>query len=118
MAGLGTRFSNEGYKLPKPLIPIWSSPMSLQAIKDLPSSSKNIFLLRKDIDMLDEIEQQLLSIKPNGTIIKLDGSTDGQASQPMHGTNAIQNKDIPLTIGACDNGMIYNQKKKNFKFNK
>jgi len=111
MAGLGTRFSNEGYKLPKPLIPVSGSPMSLQAIKDLPSSSENIFLLRKDIDMLDEIEQQLLSIKPNGTIIKLDGSTDGQASSAMHGIHAIQNKDIPLTIGACDNGMIYNQKK-------
>ncbi|MAV94059.1 MAG: hypothetical protein CMA31_00055 [Euryarchaeota archaeon] len=111
MAGLGKRFSNKGYKLPKPLIPVSGSPMALQAIKDLPSSSENIFLLRKDLDMLDEIEQQLLSIRPNGTIIKLDGLTDGQASSAMHGINKIQNKDIPLTIGACDNGMIYNQKK-------
>jgi NDP-sugar pyrophosphorylase family protein len=111
MAGLGKRFSNEGYKLPKPLIPVSGSPMSLQAIKDLPSSSENIFLLRKDLDMLDEIEQQLLTIKPNATIMKLEGPSDGQASSAMYGINAIQNKDIPLTIGACDNGMLYNQKK-------
>ena len=47
MAGIGKRFSKEGYKLPKPLIPVSGMPMVVKAIKDMPSSNKWIFVVRK-----------------------------------------------------------------------
>ncbi len=48
MAGLGSRFSKEGYILPKPLIPVSGKPMILKVIESLPISEKNIFIVRKE----------------------------------------------------------------------
>ena len=36
MAGSGRRFSDAGYKLPKPLLPVAGVPMVVQAVRDLP----------------------------------------------------------------------------------
>ena len=58
MAGLGSRFVSQGYKLPKPLIQVSGKPMVIQAAKDLPFSDNWIFVCRlehiKDYN-LDEI---------------------------------------------------------------
>ena len=44
MAGLGKRFIDNSYKLPKPLIPINKKPMFIQAAKSMPKSTLNIFI--------------------------------------------------------------------------
>ena len=38
MAGEGSRFVNQGYKLPKPLIPVNGVPMVVRAAKCLPDA--------------------------------------------------------------------------------
>ena len=43
MAGLGSRFEREGYKLPKPLIEVSKSPMFYQALNDLPESLSDFY---------------------------------------------------------------------------
>ena len=50
MAGLGSRFSKEGYTTPKALIPVSGVPMIIQAIRNMPPSEKWIFinLLKKE----------------------------------------------------------------------
>ena len=48
MAGLGKRFLNSNYKLPKALININNKPMFLQAAKSMPSSNSNIFICNKN----------------------------------------------------------------------
>ena len=48
MAGLGSRFKDRGYKVPKPTIPVSSKPMAIQAISDLPNTDHQRYILRKD----------------------------------------------------------------------
>ena len=44
MAGKGSRFADEGYVLPKPLLGVNDKPMIIQAVDCLPSSDNNIFI--------------------------------------------------------------------------
>ena len=44
MAGKGSRFKKENYKLSKPLIPISGIPMVIQAVKSLPKTNTYFFI--------------------------------------------------------------------------
>ena len=44
IAGLGLRFKNKGYKIPKPLIPINGTPMFVSAARALPKADLYIFV--------------------------------------------------------------------------
>ena len=107
MAGLGSRFAQEGHTLPKPLIPVSGQPMVVQATLDLPAADRHVFVLRKDLPGLDAIESTLKARFPGSRAIELAQVTDGQARTCLLGLDAID-LDAPLTIGACDNGAIYN----------
>jgi NDP-sugar pyrophosphorylase family protein len=48
MAGRGKRFSDEGFILPKPLIPVEGKPMIHRVIESLPESEKWIFVVREE----------------------------------------------------------------------
>jgi len=109
MVGLGSRFKNEGYETPKPLINVSNKPMAIQALLDLPKTDLQKFIFRKDMDGLDELKKELLKSSSNPKFTNLDYMTDGQASTCVEGaTDLEQNK--PITIAACDNGMIYDSK--------
>ncbi|MDP1729342.1 MAG: sugar phosphate nucleotidyltransferase [archaeon] len=110
MAGLGTRFSETGYRLSKPLIPVSGMPMILKVIKDLPKADKWIFVMRKEhiaqgVDLL--IKKEL----PNA-IFLVDTSPTGQAGSCMVAKPYINNDD-ELFIAACDNGFLYDNQKFN-----
>ena len=49
MAGLGERFLDSKFNLPKPLIKILKKPMFIQASKSLPKSDLNIFICNKKL---------------------------------------------------------------------
>ncbi len=106
MAGLGSRFAQEGHTLPKPLIPVSGQPMVVQATLDLPAADRHVFVLRRDLPGLDDIEATLHSRFPGSAAIELDQLTDGQARTCLLGLDAVD-PDAPLTIGACDNGAVY-----------
>lgn len=55
MAGLGQRFSREGYSLPKALIPVSGLPMVAQAARDLPLADRYLFIVRRDMPGLETI---------------------------------------------------------------
>ena len=59
MAGLGQRFSIEGYKVTKPLIPVSGKPMVIQASNDLPPCKNQIFVLRRDMVGLADIQKKI-----------------------------------------------------------
>jgi NDP-sugar pyrophosphorylase family protein len=108
MAGMGKRFSDEGYRLPKPLIKVSGNPMFLQSINDLPPSDNKIFILRSDMDGASKIESSIHNLFQNAEIVYLDNPTDGQARTVSFGLDAIKNIDQPVTIGTCDSGVLYN----------
>jgi NDP-sugar pyrophosphorylase family protein len=106
MAGLGSRFAQEGHVLPKPLIPVSGERMVVQAALDLPAAERHVFVLRRDLPGLDAIETALRQRFPGCTTVELQALTDGQARTCLMGMEAID-PDAPLTIGACDNGAIF-----------
>lgn len=97
MAGLGTRFSNAGYTIPKPLIDIEGKPMIQQAVESLGFEGRYIFIIQKDHVISERISQVI----PNSIIIEIDYVTEGPASSALLAEEYINN-DEELIIANCD----------------
>lgn len=110
MAGAGSRFAAAGYATPKPLIEVSGRPMAVQAARDLPRAARQVFVLRGDLPGIDAIQAALAAAWPNGRCVALPALTDGQARSVLDGVALAQDSvamEEPLTIGACDNGVLY-----------
>lgn len=111
MAGLGQRFADEGYALTKPLIPVSGLPMVAQATHDLPPAEHQVFVLRADMPGYVDVANQLSALYPEAIIKTIDRVTEGQACTALIGMDALEGKVgtncSPITIGACDNGALY-----------
>jgi NDP-sugar pyrophosphorylase family protein len=107
LAGMGSRFAKEGYKQPKPLVPVNGRPMVLKAWEALPRCKENRFILRKDMSGAVELSEMLRKEIPSAHITLLDQATDGQTRTCLLGLEGAD-MEAPLTIGACDNGLAYN----------
>lgn len=115
MAGLGSRFAQAGYELTKPLIPVSGQPMVIQATHDLPLARQQSFVLRNDMPGQRAVGDLLKKTFPKAVIEKVDQVTEGQACSAELGVNSLAgstSKPIgPITIGACDNGALYDRSK-------
>ncbi len=121
MAGMGKRFTDAGYRLTKPLIPVSGKAMAIQAIGDLPKSKFQSLVMRSDMPGLEEISISIKDSFPNALITYVPGVTAGQACTAQIGLDALEasvptinRKDLdiaPITFGACDNGVLFNQAK-------
>jgi NDP-sugar pyrophosphorylase family protein len=111
MAGLGKRFSDEGYTITKPLIPVSGHPMVLQAVHDLPVAEKYIFILRSDMPGLTEISHTLQKTYSNVSIKTVPHVTEGQACTALIGLDDQSDTPEPIIFGACDNGALYDNNK-------
>ena len=111
MAGLGQRFADEGYLLTKPLIPVSGLPMVAQATHDLPPAEHHVFVLRADMLGYENVANQLKTLYPKAIIKTIDHVTEGQACTALIGLDALDDERersyFPITIGACDNGALY-----------
>ena len=112
MAGLGQRFANEGYTHTKPLIPVSGQSMVVQATHDLPPAEQHVFVLRADMAGCENVANELKVLYPAAIIKTIDRVTEGQACSALIGLDALEEKQgrkcAPITIGACDNGALYN----------
>lgn len=111
VAGLGRRFSDEGYERPKPLITISGKPMVAQASYDLPPAANYVFVLRTDMPGYEEVSRELNRLYPRSIIETVGHVTQGQACSALIGVDALEERQgesiTPITIGACDNGALY-----------
>jgi dTDP-glucose pyrophosphorylase len=105
MAGLGSRFADAGYSLPKPLIDIDGEPMIAHAIKSLDIEGNYYFLLRKT-EFLDATIAAINKIKPNATYIVIDDVTEGAAVSVLKFKEYINNDD-ELIVANCDQIMAW-----------
>ncbi|MCS7004311.1 MAG: glycosyltransferase family 2 protein [Cytophagales bacterium] len=110
MAGAGSRFQQEGYTTPKPLLDVLGKPMVVQAALSLPKGNRYIFVCRDFHVSEYQIDKELKKYFPNCIVITVDYLTEGQASTCLLAKEYINN-DEPLMIGASDNGMIWNLEK-------
>jgi NDP-sugar pyrophosphorylase family protein len=110
MAGAGKRFSDVGYKMPKPFIPIESQPMVVASTKSMPLAKRNLFMTRKNVlQDADGIDKKVLENFENAEFITFDELTEGQACTALLARERIQ-ADEPLLIEACDHGILYDEK--------
>ena len=112
MAGKGSRFTEEGYNLPKPLLDVDGLPMILQAVDCLPESDNNVFICLQDhIDDFG-IDKTLKNHFLNTEVISINETTEGQACTCEIGIEETNiNLENPILISACDNGVFYDRKK-------
>ena len=103
MAGLGSRFKKEGYKLPKPLITINNEPMIQIVIKNLQPKRTHrfIFIVQKEHIEKYELDKKLSEYSPNSVIIPVDYLTEGQACSALLAEQYINNEDA-LMCANCD----------------
>ena len=111
MAGAGSRFTEKGYTVPKPLLPVMDLPMVVSAAKALPGPDENMVFVLRDFHISEYgIDKTLVEHFPDAKIIVIDQLTEGQASTCLLAKEFINN-DQELFIGASDNGMLYDQAK-------
>ena len=87
--------------------------MVLQASNDLPPSKNQMFVLRGDMPGLADIQKEIRLNYPDALFHIVDKVTDGQASTTLIGLNVllqeIGDNHEPITVGACDNGALYDR---------
>tara|TARA_B100002019_G_scaffold4264_1_gene3554 strand:+ start:7319 stop:8050 length:732 start_codon:yes stop_codon:yes gene_type:complete len=100
MAGEGTRFPKDSYKVPKPLININGISMIKCAVDSLNLVGKYHFVIRKD-SYYDQVCTTLHSMLPSAKIISVDETTQGPASSCLLFKEDI-NTEEELVICNCD----------------
>jgi dTDP-glucose pyrophosphorylase len=104
MAGRGSRFSNEGYSIPKPLIEVLGVPMFVQAIKSIEGVpfSKLVLICLEEHEMAYNItgliKQHLWHL--NVQLICIPDITEGQLCTVMEAK--VEFKDESLLVIASD----------------
>lgn len=103
MAGLASRFTNEGYKLPKPLIKINGSTLIEHTINTLNLKGRYIFVTRDfgSEDYNNQLSELLKEICPDCIEIKLNNTTKGSVETCLKALEYINN-DEELIITNCD----------------
>jgi HAD superfamily hydrolase (TIGR01509 family) len=100
MAGLGSRFSSVGYKLPKPLIDVNGITMIETVVNNLGFKANFTFIVQKEHEKFN-VSQILNKICKNCNIIFTNGITDGAARTVLLSEEIINN-DNELIIANSD----------------
>lgn len=107
LAGKGSRFSDVGYDIPKPLIEVSGHSMVIQAARSLPAVPNNVFVCLKEHLDSSNLAEEIQNDCPNSQIVELNEVTKGQACTIEYGLlNSDVDLDKPLLVGSCDSGLI------------
>jgi NDP-sugar pyrophosphorylase family protein len=103
MAGLGSRFAQQGYDLPKPLIPVLGVPMIRLVIANIAPARPHrfVFICQKKHVEAYRLRGELLDWAPGSVVIEIDGLTEGAACTVLCARDAIQSDD-PMMIANSD----------------
>lgn len=103
MAGRGSRFANEGYELPKPLIDVAGRPMIDRVIENISPAGPHRFIflcLQEHLDKYN-LENHLKEREENCVIVPVSQVTEGAACTVLLSEQYIDNDD-PLMIANSD----------------
>lgn len=95
MAGRGSRFANEGYPLPKPLIPVHGIPMIRLVLANLmpKRSHRFIFLCLREHLETYQVDKNLKEWAPGCEVVVVDKVTEGAACTVLLAKEFIDNDD-------------------------
>jgi NDP-sugar pyrophosphorylase family protein len=106
MAGRGSRFVQAGYDTPKPLLNVSGLPMVVQAARSLPASENYRFVVLGEHFDANEVQASIKKQFPGAGFTLLEAVTEGQACTCLAALKELP-ADKPLTISACDHGVIF-----------
>jgi HAD superfamily hydrolase (TIGR01509 family) len=107
MAGAGSRFAQQGYTFPKPLIEVNGKPMIQVVVENLNIEAHFIFIVQKEHYEKYSLKYLLNLIAPGCDIVQLDGITEGAACSTLLAKTYINN-DNPLLIANSDQFVEWN----------
>ena len=108
MAGLGKRFSNSNFILPKPLIKIKNKPMFIKASESMPRSRLSIFICNNKLLKKFKINKIISKkYKKKFKIISVNRLTKGQANTCLLAEKYLKKND-KIFIHSCDSFIKYN----------
>jgi len=110
MAGLGQRFRDVGYTLPKPLIPIDGVPMVVRVVRELPEASKVVFVVHPQHVADFAIDTVLKREFSNAEIVITPGLTEGQACSVRLAAPHLDPTES-VAVASCDNSHLYDRSK-------
>lgn len=93
MAGAGSRFKKEGFKLPKPLIDVNGKPMIQWVIENLNIDGNYVFVVQKEHYENFNLQTILPLIAPECKIVQTDGLTEGAACTTLLAKEYINNNN-------------------------
>ena len=102
MAGMGSRFADAGYALPKPFIDVAGKPMIVRVMENLTQPDAKFVLLarkehiEKNQDLIREIQSQF-----NATFVPIEKLTEGTACTVLF-SRALLSADEPVVIANSD----------------
>ncbi len=102
MAGEGSRFSQAGYDLPKPLIPVIGKPMIQWVIENIKPHRDHrfIFIIRREHEQRFRISKMLEEFAPNSSYVFADSLTEGAASTVLLARNLINNLEHLMIVNS------------------
>ena len=102
MAGMGSRFANAGYSLPKPFIDVAGKPMIVRVMENLAQpDAKFVLLARKEhIEHQKELINQIQS-RFNATFVPIERLTEGTACTVLFSRDLLGANE-PVVIANSD----------------
>ena len=98
MAGHGTRFSQSGYSVAKPLIPVNGVPMFVHSERCIGLEfSKRIFIVRSE----QNLKNSILEYYPDAVVVELDEDTEGTACTLLEAREHYEDSGA-IFIANCD----------------
>ena len=110
MCGMGSRFQQVGYDIPKYLISYHGAPMIYHAVETLDIPGKIYFVVKTEhLLKYKFLEKMLLGL--GHEIVLCDRNTDGAAESLMLAKPYITNMEEPMISVNCDQYMLWNSNK-------
>ena len=107
MAGAGSRFAQQGYTFPKPLIEVNGKPMIQVVVENLNIEAHYIFIVQQSHYEKYNLKYLLNLIAPGCDIVQVDGVTEGAACSTLLAKDYINN-DAPLVMANSDQYIEWN----------
>lgn len=108
MGGAGTRFFNNGYDCPKPLLKLHGKPFFYWAAESvrhfIPLSGITFVVLREHVENF-AIDREILSFYPDARIVVLPKVLPGAVLTAMEGVKELD-PDTPVVFNDCDHFFV------------
>ncbi|MBN2367891.1 NTP transferase domain-containing protein [Candidatus Woesearchaeota archaeon] len=107
MSGIGKRFLDAGYEIPKPLLRVDGKPIIEYVINLFPGEDDFVFICNKDHIETTDMKQILNKLKPSAKIIVIDRHKYGPVYAVAKASDEISDEE-EVIVSYCDFNAVWN----------